>query len=57
VKMADAHAQGTVHVAAVWNRAAEGDADVMQAGQFRVDLAPASRRQESHRGVATGAGQ
>ena len=31
-------------VAAVWNRAAEGDPDGMQAGHFRLEAAPASRR-------------
>jgi len=38
VKMADAHAQGTIDVAAVWNRAAEGNPDALQAGRFRVPL-------------------
>jgi len=28
-------------VAAVWNRAAEGEPDAMQAGRFRVDVTPA----------------
>jgi len=44
VKMAEAKAPGTVDVAAVWNRAAEGEPDAMQAGQFRLEVAPASRR-------------
>ena len=47
VKMAEFPAQGPVDVAAVWNRAAEGNPDAMQAGHFSVPLdevAPASRR-------------
>ena len=42
VKMADTRPQGPVDVAAVWSRAAEGDADAMQAGRFRIDVKPAS---------------
>jgi penicillin-binding protein 2 len=42
VNMADARTQQPVDVAAVWNRAAEGEPDGMQAGRFRVDVAPAS---------------
>jgi len=36
VKLAGAHVQSTVDVAAIWNRAAEGEPDAMQAG--RIDL-------------------
>lgn len=51
-------------VAAVWNRAADGDADGMQAGHFRVDVTPASRRpparvlsRDLDGGALSGAGQ
>ncbi|MGO9442599.1 MAG: penicillin-binding protein 2 [Terriglobales bacterium] len=44
VKMAEAPARGTVEVAALWNRAAEGEPDAMQAGRFRVEVSPPSRR-------------
>jgi hypothetical protein len=38
-------------VAAVWNRAAEGEPDAMQAGRFHIDLAPPSPTPErQHRG-------
>jgi len=60
VKMADAHAQGTVDVAAVWNRAAEGEPDALQAGQFRVqfdDVTPASHRLSQGRPTARAAGR
>jgi len=50
VKMANAHAQGTADVAAVWNRAAEGEPEAMQAGQFRLEVAPASRRPDAGAG-------
>ena len=44
VKMAEAPARGTVEVAALWNRAAEGEPDAMQAGRFRVEVSSPSRR-------------
>jgi len=44
VKMAEAPARGTVEVAAVWNRAAEGEPDAMQAGRFRVQLGQVAPR-------------
>src|SRR5919198_370602 len=39
-------------VAAVWNRAAEGDPDAMQAGCFPLEVAPPSRRTEARAGRA-----
>src|SRR5271167_1149508 len=58
VKMAEAAARGTVEVAAVWNRAAEGNPDAMQAGRFRVEVALPSRRLSRGRPAsASGTGQ
>jgi penicillin-binding protein 2 len=43
-------------VAAVWNRAAEGEPEAMQAGRFRLQVAPASRLRRREGGAALGAG-